>query len=150
MLVSYYLAKAGEVTSPLTFVCRPVSHFMSKITHLTVDLAIDRVDRSSRSFDDGVESSRLASEKSSRPIESIVWRWSQVDWPMKSRVDRSSRLYVFEVEPVDFQHLWSERNRFGNHPHHAFVSGVFKAGSADEDDMKLIGRLFVRTGNISK
>ena len=27
----------------------------------------------------------------------------------------------------------------------AFVSGVFKAGS--EDDMKLIGRLFVRTGN---
>ena len=56
---------------------------------------------------------------------------------MKSRVDRSSRSYVFEVEPVD-------------HPHHAFVSGVFKAGSADEDDMKLIGRLFVRTGNISK
>ena len=27
----------------------------------------------------------------------------------------------------------------------AFVSGVFKAGS--EDDMKLTGRLFVRTGN---
>ena len=27
----------------------------------------------------------------------------------------------------------------------AFVSGVFKAGP--EDDMKLIGRLFVRTGN---
>jgi len=27
----------------------------------------------------------------------------------------------------------------------AFVSGVFKAGS--EDDMKLIGRLFVRTVN---
>ena len=40
----------------------------------------------------------------------------------------------------------SERNRFGNHPHHAFVIGVFKAGSGD-DIMKLIGRLFVRTGN---
>jgi len=30
---------------------------------------------------------------------------SRVDWPVKNRVDRSSRLYVFEVEPVDFQHL---------------------------------------------
>jgi len=49
-----------------------------------LDPEIDRVDRSSRSFDDGV---------------------SRVDWPVKSRVDRSSRSYVFEVEPVDFQYL---------------------------------------------
>jgi len=78
-------------------------------------------------------------------VDRLTMESSRVDWPVKSRVDRSSRSYVFEVEPVDFQHLWSEWNRFGNHPHHAFVSGVFKAGS--EDDMKLIGRLFVRTGN---
>jgi len=45
-----------------------------------IDPEIHRVDRSSRSLDDGVKSSRLASEK-------------------------SSRSYVFEVEPVDFQHL---------------------------------------------
>ena len=57
---------------------------------------------------------------------------SRVDWPVKSRVDRSSRSYVFEVEPVDFQHLRSKRNRFGNHLHHAFVSEVFKAGSEDD------------------
>jgi len=43
----------------------------------TIDPEIDRVDRSSRSFDDGVESSRLASEKSSRSIESIVRLWSR-------------------------------------------------------------------------
>jgi len=37
-----------------------------------MDPEIDRVDRSSRSFDDGVELSRRISEKSSRSIESIV------------------------------------------------------------------------------
>ena len=37
------------------------------------------------------------------------------------------------------------RARTSRRLNNAFVSGVFKASS--EDDMKLIGRLFVRTGN---
>ena len=43
-----------------------------------LDPEIDRVDRSSRSFDDGVELSQLINEKSSRSIESIVRLWSRV------------------------------------------------------------------------
>jgi len=44
----------------------------------TLDPKIDRVDRSSRSFDNGVELSRRISEKSSQSIESIVRLWSWV------------------------------------------------------------------------
>ena len=58
-------------------------HFTGgQISGFPLDPEIDRVDRSSRSFDDGVELSRWISEKSSRSIESIV--------------------RVFEVELVDF------------------------------------------------
>ena len=49
-----------------------------------IDPEIDRVDRLSRSFKDGVESSWEKGLKSSRPIESIVW---QLSWVEVTEVD---------------------------------------------------------------
>jgi len=50
----------------------------------TVDPEIDQVDRLSRSFEGGVESSWEKGLKSSRPIESIVW---QLSWVEVTEVD---------------------------------------------------------------